>query len=99
MGNAPIQSCLFALASDMPVGDVVLGVVALLVVIFIVLFLTKSFSIIGPSEVGLVTKRFGKKLQGDQLIAFAGEAGYQAELLMPGLRFKFWPIYSVSTYA
>ena len=27
----------------------------------------------------------------DQLVALNGEAGYQADLLMPGLRFKLWP--------
>ena len=28
-------------------------------------------------------------------IAFDGEAGYQAELLMPGLRWMLWPLYAV----
>jgi hypothetical protein len=37
--------------------------------------------------VGLVTKRFSlKKLSEDNPVAFKGEAGYQAELLMAGLR-------------
>ena len=31
-------------------------------------------------------------------MAFHGEAGYQMELLMPGLRWKFWPIFSVIKY-
>lgn len=54
---------------------------------------------IGPSEVGLVTKRFSsRKLSDDNLIAFAGEAGYQAELLMPGLRLRLWPLYSVERF-
>ena len=44
-----------------------------------------SIHIIGQTEVGLVTKRFSlKKLKSDDPIAFNGEAGYQAELLMPG---------------
>ena len=38
-----------------------------------------------------MTKRIGTKLGDDQLIALNGEAGYQADLLMPGLRFKLWP--------
>ena len=55
-----------------------------------------SFHRIGPSEVGLVTKRFSRrKLSDDNLIALNGEAGYQAELLMPGLRFRLWPLYGV----
>ena len=55
-----------------------------------------SFYSIGPTEVGLVRKRFGSKLPGDNPVAFLGEAGYQAELLMPGLRFKFILIYAVT---
>jgi len=54
---------------------------------------------IGPSEVGLITKRFSsRKLDNENLIAFAGEAGYQAELLMPGLRFRLWPLYGVEKF-
>jgi len=54
---------------------------------------------IGPTEVGLVTKRLsGKKLTSDNPVAFNGEAGYQAELLMPGLRWKVWPLYKVEKF-
>jgi uncharacterized membrane protein YqiK len=45
-----------------------------------------------------VVKRFGKRLDEDQPIAFHGEAGYQAKLLMPGARFKLWPLYGVAKY-
>jgi uncharacterized membrane protein YqiK len=70
--------------------------VAALVVLVVAL---KSVHRIGPSEVGLVTKKLGfRKLHGDNPIAFRGEAGYQAELLMPGLRFRLWPISSVSRH-
>lgn len=58
-----------------------------------------SFHRIGPSEVGLVAKRFSRqKLGDDNLIAFNGAAGYQAELLMPGLRFRLWPLYGVEKF-
>lgn len=57
-----------------------------------------SIRSIGPTEVGLVIKRFGKKLPGDDLIAFRGEAGYQAALLLPGVRFKLWLLYRVEKY-
>ena len=54
---------------------------------------------IGPTEVGLVLKRYSPaKLTKDDPIAFNGEAGYQADLLAPGLRWKFWPLYSVEKY-
>ena len=66
-------------------------------IIFLILFIP-SIRIIGPTEVGLVTKRFGKKLPENNPIAFNGEAGYQADLLMPGWRFKFWIIYSVEKF-
>ena len=66
-----------------------------LAAVFIVLSLHK----IGPTEVGLVTKRFSfKKLTKDNPVAFNGEAGYQADLLMPGLRWKTVLVYSVDKY-
>src|ERR1035437_6625943 len=42
-----------------------------------------SFYSIGPTQIGLVRKRFGKKLPGNNPVAFEGEAGYQADLLVP----------------
>ena len=53
---------------------------------------------IGPTQIGLVRKRFGAKLPGDNPLAFRGEAGYQAELLMPGLRFKFCLVFAVTKH-
>jgi regulator of protease activity HflC (stomatin/prohibitin superfamily) len=70
--------------------------VAILILIYIIL---KSLKSIGPTEVGLVNKRFSfSKLSEDNPIAFDGEAGYQEELLMPGLRFKLWPIYVIEKH-
>ncbi len=69
------------------------------VLLFVVVFtIWRSFYSIGPTEVGLVRKRFGKKLPDDNPVAFHGEAGYQAELLMPGLRFKLLPVYAVTKH-
>jgi len=69
------------------------------VAVLVVAFVYKSIHFIGAAEVGLVNKRFGlKKLSENNPIAFKGEAGYQATLLMPGVRFKFWPVYSVSKF-
>lgn len=73
-------------------------VVLLVVVVLAALGGLRSFHSIGPAEVGLVAKRVGKRLNDDQLIALHGEAGYQADLLMPGLRFKPWPIFKVTRY-
>ncbi|TMC52430.1 MAG: hypothetical protein E6J20_12275 [Chloroflexi bacterium] len=59
----------------------------------------RSIVVIGPAEIGLVTKRVSRRHNTtDTPIAFAGEAGYQAELLMPGVRFKLWPTYAVTRY-
>ncbi|TMF78257.1 MAG: hypothetical protein E6I15_03375, partial [Chloroflexi bacterium] len=50
--------------------------------------LWRSIVVIGPAEIGLVVKRVSRRHNTtDTPIAFAGEAGYQAELLMPGVRF------------
>ena len=48
--------------------------------VIVVVVAYQSINQIGPTEVGLVTKRFGlKKLKDDNPIAFHGEAGYQAD--------------------
>jgi len=54
---------------------------------------------IGPDQIGLVTKRFSvRRLSDDDPIAFNGEAGYQADLLMPGLRWKNVLVYRVEKF-
>jgi hypothetical protein len=75
---------------------VLFGVGVPAALVLLVIFM--SFKYIGPTQVGLVLKRIGKSLPGESPIAFKGEAGYQAELLMPGLRFRLWPIYGVSKH-
>src|SRR6266496_281603 len=60
--------------------------------------LLSSIYSVGPTEVGLVRKRFGAKLPGDNPLAFRGEAGYQAEMLMPGLRFKLRLVFAVTKH-
>ena len=67
-------------------------------ILFVVVFILPSIKKIGPTEVGLVTKRFGKKLSQDNAVGFGGEAGYQAELLMPGFRFKLWLAFRVEKF-
>ncbi len=75
-------------------------VAALAAAAFVVLLvLVKSIRSIGPTEVGLVRKRFAsRKLDSGNAIAFHGEAGYQAKLMMPGVQFKFWPLYDVTRH-
>jgi uncharacterized membrane protein YqiK len=51
-----------------------------------------GFVLIRERQAGIVVKRFaGKSLEPGRLIALAGEAGYQADLLAPGLHFGYWP--------
>jgi len=69
------------------------------IVVVLALIVLPSLRRIGPTQVGLVTKRLSfKKLSEDNPIAFKGEAGFQAELLMPGLRFKFWILFKVDKF-
>jgi regulator of protease activity HflC (stomatin/prohibitin superfamily) len=73
--------------------------IALIILALLIILILPSLRRIGPTQVGLVTKRFSfKKLTEDNPIAFRGEAGYQAELLMPGLRFKFWILFKVDKF-
>ncbi len=70
-----------------------------LVVFLMAIVILPSLRAIGPTQIGLATKRLArKKLSEDNPVAFRGEAGYQADLLMPGLRFKFWILYKVEKF-
>src|SRR3989442_14634286 len=70
------------------------------VVVLVLLYLLMSIRRIGPTEVGLVIKRLGwRRLSEDNPIAFEREAGYQADLLMPGLRVKAWLFYYVDKFS
>jgi len=75
-------------------------VILLVIVVFLFLFLVlPSLRVIGPTEVGLVIKRFGVgNLKEDNPVAFHGEPGIQSELLMPGWRWKFWINHKVEKY-
>src|SRR5436190_19813464 len=74
-------------------------IIVIVVVALVVIIVWKSFHSIGAAEVGLVSKAFAfRKLSEDNPIAFRGEAGYQATMLMPGLRFKLWPLYGVKKF-
>jgi regulator of protease activity HflC (stomatin/prohibitin superfamily) len=74
-------------------------IASLVVVAAVAVVVMQSFSVIGPAEVGLVNKRLARRSLADgNPVASKGEAGYQAALLMPGVRFKLWPIYQVSKH-
>ena len=68
-------------------------------ILLAVVYTLMSFRRVGPAEVGLVLKRVStRKLSGDNVIAFQGEAGYQADLLLPGMRWKPWLLYEVEKF-
>ncbi|MGO8788130.1 MAG: SPFH domain-containing protein [Terriglobia bacterium] len=67
-------------------------------IVMVVALLLESYYTIGPTQVGLVRRRFGAALPEDNPIAFRGEAGYQADLLMPGIRLKNVLVYSVTKH-
>jgi regulator of protease activity HflC (stomatin/prohibitin superfamily) len=76
-----------------------LGILIIVVALLVLFALWMSLWTIGPTEVGLVRKRFSfRKLKSGNPVAFHGEAGYQAQLLSPGLRFKLWPIFVVTRH-
>ena len=79
---------------------VLLSVIVPPVVVLVALVVVaRSIVVIGPAQVGLVAKRFSTRHNTtDTPLAFDGEAGYQSDLLMPGVRFKLWPTYTVSKY-
>ncbi|HEY9615393.1 MAG TPA: flotillin family protein [Microcoleaceae cyanobacterium] len=47
--------------------------------------------IVGEQEVGIVVKKFGGKLPPGRLVALNGEAGFQADTLVPGWHWGFFP--------
>lgn len=70
----------------------------LIIIATATVLILRSYYSIGPTQVGLVRKRFGSALPEDNPVAFHGEAGYQADLLMAGLRFKFILVYTVTKH-
>lgn len=64
------------------------------------LVLLKSTYLIGPTEVGLVNRRSGsRKADPGNPISQAGEAGFQLDLLTPGVQFCLWPLNKVEKHA
>ena len=85
--------------NDLSNTAIILWLIGAAAVLGIVVVALRSFHSIGAAQVGLVIKNFSlKKLHEDSIVAFKGEAGYQADLLMPGLRFKLWPLHRVSKH-
>ena len=67
-------------------------------VVFLLLVAVLSIHRIGPNQVGLVIRRWGPRRAGGGPIAFHHEAGYQADLLMPGVSVRMWPMNRVERH-
>ncbi|MHC4185801.1 MAG: SPFH domain-containing protein [Planctomycetota bacterium] len=64
---------------------------AVMVLLGLFLFISTSFVIVGPNEVGHLTRIYlGEPMPPGQVIAFKGQKGPQAEVLPPGFRFSFF---------
>ncbi len=78
---------------------IVLVILALFVGIGFIIFLAVGFALIKDDQVGILTKQmFGRKMPKGQIIARNGEIGVQAQILMPGLYWRFpiiWKIHKV----
>src|SRR5262245_61180265 len=69
----------------------VLAAVGLLLILAAGLFVTLVGGwVIRADQSGLVIKKFGAPLPSGRIIAFNGEAGYQARMLSPGWYFGYW---------
>ena len=81
-------------------GSPVQAVIPFAVPLVLLVLLAISLSIhrIGPNEVGLVIRRWGPRRTHGGPIAFHGEAGYQADLLMPGVAVRLWPLNRVEKH-
>ena len=77
-----------------------LGIFLALSLVLLLAFVVAAMSTIriGPNEVGLVIKRIGREKKSAGPIALNGEAGYQADLLMPGIAFRLWPVNRVEKH-
>jgi regulator of protease activity HflC (stomatin/prohibitin superfamily) len=74
------------------------SLVLLLVLLLGIAIAAMSTIRIGPNEVGLVIKRVGRGKRSEGPVALDGEAGYQANVLMPGIAFCLWPINRVEKH-
>lgn len=77
-----------------PYIPIVLEIIGIIVLLIVFLY---GFSLIGPNEVGILTKNmFGKTMPEGQIIARHGEIGVLARTLMPGLYWRLPIVYSIA---
>src|SRR2546429_8743130 len=73
------------------VSPVATAVIVILLLLFFMGPFVLGAVLIQERQVGIVVKRFGARaLPPGRFVALAGEAGYQADTLAPGLHFGYW---------
>ena len=67
-----------------------IAVIVIIIVLVLILVLPSIF-VIGANDVGILTKKMtGAKLPEGTVVARKGENGLQADILMPGIYWRFW---------
>lgn len=74
---------------------VLLVIMAVLAILF---YFAYWRNYIGPEEVGMITRHMGPNLRDGNVVAFSGEAGWQADLLLPGWHWIVPPLESLERY-
>ncbi|PYM11295.1 MAG: band 7 protein [Verrucomicrobia bacterium] len=73
------------------VSPVAAAILTVLLLLFFIGPFVLGAVLIQERQVGIVVKRFGARaLPPGRFVALAGEAGYQADTLAPGLHFGYW---------
>ena len=67
-------------------------------VLFVIIMKSDRIDRTDGSRARAQTFRRASKLGAGSAVAFNGEAGYQAQLMMPGIQFKTWPLYDVTRH-
>jgi len=90
-----IQSPPVVLAQVSGVGGTIIFVVIFIVGAVVVIFISMTRKMISNDEVGIIYKKFALnpslRLSQGRIIALNGEPGLQAEVLYPGLHWKYFP--------
>ena len=82
---------------DLTSGTLVFSLVAIVLLVFILIFVIPGFALVRDYEVGILTKKMsGKKLPQGKIIASDGEIGVQADTLMPGLYWRFPIVWKIN---
>ena len=72
--------------------------VAAVIAALLIFIIWRSYWTIGPTEVGLVRKRFGSGKLAEAIRRVQRRSRLSGQLMMPGIQFKLWPLYDVTRH-